>query len=223
MIKQFIGFVRKMQLKTLKAFGSGLNDKDFRISICDNNLEIASILAKVFEGMQEVEVLHGNILKIWADAIVSPANSFGDMGGGLDKAIDDFYKRQAQQRVMNEIRENYLGELPVGKAITLKMDSMQFPYLIVAPTMRIPGKLHNSINAYLAMRAILVELIMQNKKGIKNLRHVAIPALCTGIGGMPYQEAADQMLTAYKNIMLSAWMDVKHPAMAPYAYSKKFD
>ena len=223
MLKKLFGAINKIQLKVLKPLGGNLTGKDFKLSLCDANLEIATVLSNVFEGMQEVEVLHGNILKIWADAVVSPANSFGDMGGGLDKTIDIFYKRQAQQRVINEIRENYLGELPVGKAITLKMDSLQLPYLIVAPTMRIPGKLHNSINAYLAMRAILVELIMQNKNGNNNMKHIVIPALCTGVGGMPYQEAAEQMLAAYNNIMLSGWMDVKHPAMAPYAFSKKFN
>jgi O-acetyl-ADP-ribose deacetylase (regulator of RNase III) len=30
------------------------------------------------------------VLHCKADAVVSPANSFGDMGGGLDKALDDF-------------------------------------------------------------------------------------------------------------------------------------
>ncbi|WP_044240033.1 macro domain-containing protein [Flexithrix dorotheae] len=210
-----------MKNKKLKAFGDSLRANDFRITLCDQNLEIAETLAEAFSEIEEVEVMQGNILNIWADAIVSPANSFGDMSGGLDKIIDDFYKGKAQKQLQTKINEDYLGELPVGQAITLKMDSLQFPNIIVAPTMRIPGNVKGTLNAYLAMRAILVELIRLNKKGNENIRNIVVPSLCTGVGRVPYKEAAEQMLTAYKNIMLSGWMEIKHPAMAPYALRKQ--
>ncbi|MEM1134661.1 MAG: macro domain-containing protein [Bacteroidota bacterium] len=206
-----------MRTQTLKPFGENLHKNDFRVTICDNNLELSKILAETFQGIEEVEVVFGNIFHLWADAIVSPANSFGEMSGGLDKAIDDFYKGEAQKRVQVQIREDYLGELPVGKAITLQMNSLQFPNLMVFPTMRIPGTVKETINAYLAMRATFVELIRMNKKEAGSIKTIVIPSLCTGVGRMPYKESAEQMFTAYKNIMLSGWMDIVHPAMAPYA------
>ncbi|UZR98219.1 macro domain-containing protein [Chondrinema litorale] len=206
-----------MRTKTLKSFGKRLQSKDFKITLCENNLEIANILANTFINIDGVEVIHGNIFHLWADAVVSPANSFGDMSGGLDKAIDDFYGMKAQSKVQNKIREEYLGELPVGMTITLEMQSLQFPNLMVAPTMRIPEKVTNSLNAYLAMRAIMVELIRINKKQAGKIESIVIPSLCTGVGRMPYQESANQMFTVFKNIMFGGWLDVAHPAMAPYA------
>ena len=65
-------------------------------------------------GVPGVEVVHGNLLDLGCDAVVSPANSFGDMSGGIDKAIDDFHDGEAQRRVMAAIAEQFLGELPVG-------------------------------------------------------------------------------------------------------------
>ena len=221
MLIKLIGKISKMRTTTLKPFGDKLTKDDFRITLCDLDPEVANELARTFQGMDEVEVVHGNILHLWADALVSPANSFGDMGGGLDKAIDDFYKGEAQRQVQARIREEFLGELPVGCAITLRMGGQQFPHLIVAPTMRIPGSVAGTINAYLGMRAILVELIMANKKGAYPIKHIVVPSLCTGVGRMPYQDSANQMLAAYKNVMLSGWMDIAHPAMAPYAVKKQ--
>ena len=206
-----------MRTNTLKSFGKNLHTNCFRITLCDQNIEIAAILANTFKEADDVEVIQGNLFHLWADALVSPANSFGDMSGGLDKAIDNFYGKKAQSMVQNSIREKYLGELPVGAAVTLQMPNKQFPNLMVAPTMRIPGKVANSLNAYLAMRAILVELIQINKKQAGAIKSIVIPSLCTGVGRMPYQESANQIFTAYKNIIFGGWLDVAHPAMAPYA------
>uniref|UniRef100_A0A2C9L7N0 Macro domain-containing protein n=1 Tax=Biomphalaria glabrata TaxID=6526 RepID=A0A2C9L7N0_BIOGL len=48
-----------------------------------------------------------------ADAIVSPANSFGFMDGGIDWIYSKYFGWQMQNRLQNVIREDYHGELPV--------------------------------------------------------------------------------------------------------------
>ena len=88
--------IRWWRMKTHKPFGRTSSDA-LRISLGDMKPEIAIALATAFAGADQVEVVEGNLLDLACDAIVSPANSFGDMGGGIDKAIDDFHRGAAQR------------------------------------------------------------------------------------------------------------------------------
>ena len=67
-----------------------------------------------FADCPAVEVLAGDYFQRPADAMVSPANSFGIMDGGLDLAIRDRLGFLAESRVQDVIVERYHGELPVG-------------------------------------------------------------------------------------------------------------
>ncbi len=51
-----------------------------------------------FFGVDAVEIVQGDLMDAGEDAVVSPANSFGDMSGGVDKRIDDFFRGAAQER-----------------------------------------------------------------------------------------------------------------------------
>lgn len=214
--------LKRMQVKTLKPIDKSLEAKDIKISICDQNQEIAHTFAEIFSAEKRVEILQGNILHITAHALVSPANSFGDMSGGLDKAIDDFFDGDAQRKIQNQIRSEFFGEIPVGTATLLEMHHTQFPYLIVAPTMRIPGNVGKSIHAYLAMRAILITVLKHNFTHTTPIQSIAVSSLCTGVGGMPYVEAAEQMLSAIHSILDEDWKLVVHPAMAPYSLGARW-
>lgn len=211
-----------MRVKTVKPFGKGMDNDALKISICDTNGDIARVFAGVFAGEENVEILHGDMLRLTAGALVSPANSFGDMSGGVDKAIDDFFGGQAQQIVQAHIREAFLGEIPVGIASILPMPHRQFPFLVVAPTMRTPGYVGKTINAYLAMRAVLVAVTRHNQSDAGRIDHVALPSLCTGVGGMPFLKAAEQMHAAVENVLKGGYQSVVHPAQAPYVPGAKW-
>jgi len=77
--------------------------------------------------------------------------------------------------------------------------------------MRVPGNVGATINAYLAMRAIL---IAATKEGIGSL---ACPTLGTGVGGLMPDDAADQMFQAYRMIIMGKYASVVHCLQAPYA------
>jgi hypothetical protein len=79
-------------MTTLKPFGSARDDAPLRLHLCDENPDVARSLAEAFRDVDHAEVLVGDLLRLRCDALVSPANSFGDMGGGLDKRIDDFFR-----------------------------------------------------------------------------------------------------------------------------------
>ncbi len=204
-------------MKTLKPFGTVPTDA-LRISLSDTNSDVALALASAFDVCEAVEVVEGNLLDLSCNAIVSPANSFGDMGGGIDKAIDDFHQGEAQRRVMAAIAEHHFGELPVGAAVVVELSTHRFPFLVAAPTMRIPGSVAGSINAYLAMRAALVAVLRYNASGSRPIRSLAVPGLGTGVGGMGYDEAAEQMRVAYDSVIGGKWRDIIHAAQAPFAF-----
>jgi O-acetyl-ADP-ribose deacetylase (regulator of RNase III) len=140
------------------------------------------------------------------------------MGGGIDKAIDDFHGGEAQRRVMASICEQFLGELPVGAALVVELPARRFPFVVAAPTMRIPGSVQGSLNAYLSMRAALVAVLRHNAAGGRRIRSLAVPGLGTGVGGMDHDEAAGQMRVAFDNVAGGQWRDVVHPAQAPFAF-----
>jgi hypothetical protein len=91
------------------------------------------------------------------------------------------------------IREQFMGELPVGMALIVTMPSQRFPFLAAAPTMRVPGSVAETINAYLSLRAALVAVIQHNGREAKQIKSLAVPGLCTGVGGMGYGMAAQRM------------------------------
>jgi O-acetyl-ADP-ribose deacetylase (regulator of RNase III) len=206
-------------MKTVKAFGkeAGSGSGTLRISLCDRNPDITDIWSEVFRDADCVEVVEGDLLELDCDALVSPANSFGDMSGGIDQAIDDFYGGRAQDAVMAAIRDRYLGELPVGVALIVALDGPRFPFLVAAPTMRVPTGVGQTINAYLSLRAALVAVFQHNWDSPRPIRSLAVPGLCTGVGGMDFGIAARQMRSAFDNVIGGGWKDVVHPAQAPYA------
>ncbi len=211
-------------MNVVKGFGKGAKETVLRLTLCDTNADMTDAWLDSFFGVDGVEIVQGDLLDAAEDAVVSPANSFGDMSGGVDKRIDDFYRGAAQEWITQAIREQFLGELPVGMALVVAMPDSRIPFVVAAPTMRVPQPVPDSINAYLALRAALVAVTRHNAQNIQNTRPVhslAVPGLCTGVGGMSPALAARQMRAAYDNIIGEGWKQVEHPAMAPFALNRK--
>ncbi len=157
-----------------------------------------------FKGEENVIITEEDITKIVCDAIVSPANSFGFMDGGLDYAISDRLGWDLEKRLQQMIKDTPEGELLVGQAMVLETGDKLIPFLISAPTMRIPTNFNidTSVNAYLAMKAALIKA-----KNDERINSVAIPGLCTGVGRMLPMIAAKQMYQAYREVILGEKMD----------------
>lgn len=158
-----------------------------------------------FFGQEEnVSIIESDITKLQCDAMVSPANSFGFMDGGLDYALSERFGWDLEKKLQKQIKELPEGELLVGQAILMETGDKDVPFLISAPTMRIPTNFNidTSVNAYLAMKAILIKAKSDNR-----ILSVAIPGLCTGVGRMQPMIAARQMFQAYKEILLEQRMD----------------
>lgn len=129
--------------------------------------------------------------------LVSPANSFGYMDGGIDLAYARRY-RGLEDRVKAEIMYGHRGEMPVGLALPVPIPEGKIhPYLIVAPTMRTPATdLRGTVNAYLAMRAAAgcyLRVMEQRKMSGLEPLPLLTPGLGTLSGRMDPEVAARQM------------------------------
>ena len=132
--------------------------------------------------------------------IVSPANSFGLINGGIDFAISKNLGWHIEKRLQKVIKEKHFGELLVGQAEIIPTDHTDFPYLISAPT-----TIHRSPNVYLSMKAILTLLNyrkFETGEPIKDkIKTVALSGLGTGVGQVAPLLCARSMRIAWEKIM----------------------
>jgi O-acetyl-ADP-ribose deacetylase (regulator of RNase III) len=173
----------------------------------DRNPQIVEAWKEFFGRNDDFIIDCGHIFdKTKADAIVSPANSFGFMDGGIDAVYEMRFGTQIPQRLRNHIKAEWDGELLVGEAAIVATDDPDFPYLISAPTMRIPENVSDTVNAYLAFRAVL-RLAKKFNRGGEKIHSILCPGLGTAIGEMKPWQCAKQMHYAYESIWLEQPID----------------
>lgn len=160
--------------------------------------DLGSAWTRSFADQNNVEIVEADICAMTVDAIVTPANSFGFMDAGLDLQLSERFGPQLQDELQRLIRARPVRELLVGEAIILPTGDEKIPWLISASTMRVPTHLRQSVNAYLAMKAILSAAL--NHSESPKIETLAIPGLGTGNGCLPAQVAAEQMFQAYLEI-----------------------
>jgi O-acetyl-ADP-ribose deacetylase (regulator of RNase III) len=173
---------------------------EMRILLVDRNAPLAAAWRETFRDHPEVEVTCGDFFSLEADAMVSPANSFGIMDGGLDAVIHVTIGPNVQSAVWNVIREKHHGEIPVGAAEIVATDDVRWPFLVCAPTMRVPEDVSRTLNAYLAFRAILLAVQRHKASSAAPIRSLLCPGLGTGVGAMPPRRCAAQMRVAYRQV-----------------------
>jgi O-acetyl-ADP-ribose deacetylase (regulator of RNase III) len=158
----------------------------------DTSGDLVDELRRVFAGVEEVVCSCGDILAVARNAIVSPANSYGFMDGGIDAAYSTFFGPRVQIAVQEAISRRPEGYLPVGASLAVRTGHERIPFLIVAPTMLTPEEVPSD-NCYRAMRAVLRLIGAEPEVG----REVFCPGLATGTGRVPPADAAEQIFRAY--------------------------
>lgn len=157
-----------------------------------------------------VTVSRGSILDPNCDAVVSPANSFGFMDGGIDLLYSHHFGWRVQERLQQFIRTRHHGELLVGMAEIIETDNERIPYVIAAPTMRVPMILANdSVSPYLAARAVLLLIkhgtfhsgVMAGEPIANVVQTVAFPGLGTGVGRIGPNTCAWQVKRAIEEVI----------------------
>jgi O-acetyl-ADP-ribose deacetylase (regulator of RNase III) len=130
--------------------------------------------------MSRITLLQGDITKVEAEAIVNAANSSLWMGSGVAGAI----KRAGGQQIEDEAVKQ--GPIPVGEAVVTSAGSLPARYVIHAAAMGPDLK----TDAEKIRKATRSSLLRAEELGVTS---IACPALGTGVGGFPYDRAAEIM------------------------------
>lgn len=182
-----------------------------KIILCSVEDELTRGWEQTCGDLDFVEIYEGSILKVQCDAIVSPANSFGFMDGGIDALYMKYFRVNIQMIVRQQIYKYHSGELLVGIADIVETLDEKIPFLIIAPTMRVPMMLSESVNPYLAARGIFLLLKQghflsgkyEGEKVADHVKTIAIPGLGTGTGCVRGSVCGRQVRKAIDNILLS--------------------
>ncbi len=136
---------------------------------------------------------HGHVVIVDADG---NAETFGLMDGGVDAAITAYFGSQLQERVQQNIIREYLGEQPVGTAFVIETGNSKHPWLVHAPTMRVPLIIDGTDAVYNATRAALLAIFQHNKSAgeDRKITSVALPAMVAGCGQVPPDSVARQIV-----------------------------
>jgi O-acetyl-ADP-ribose deacetylase (regulator of RNase III) len=176
-----------------------------RLFLRDRNQQLCDAWHSVFANDAAVEISCGEIFEgPSADAVVSPANSFGFMDGGIDLAYAEHFGWELETRLKAKLKSEHYGELPVGQAVIVETNNARIPFMISAPTMRLPTNVANTPNAYLALRAALVAAKQRNVGMIETkIETILCPGLASAIGAMPPPRVAQQMHLAWNIVVHS--------------------
>lgn len=162
------------------------------LHLVDQNPAVVTAWQTSFAHIEGVFIHPGDILSIAEDTIVSPANSYGYMDGGIDNLYIKFFGLKTQTTLHKIIEKRLEGYLPVGCAEIIKTDHHRIPYMIAAPTMVTPEAIPSK-NCFYAMIAIL-NLASQ----YPHIGKIFCPGLGTGIGCVEPTLAAQEMAMAYR-------------------------
>jgi len=174
----------------------------FTLILVDPQKALCNAFREYFPESAQVQIVTGTFERLAVfDCVVSPANSFGLMDGGVDAAITAFFGDQLMHRVQHTIIDEFMGEQPVGTSIIVETGNPTHPFLAHTPTMRVPMEIAHTDHIYLAMFAMLRAVHQHNKNGKQPISSVACPGLGTGTGHVPFREAARQMALAYTNFL----------------------
>jgi O-acetyl-ADP-ribose deacetylase (regulator of RNase III) len=175
---------------------------DLKLILVDPNPDLCRAFKKHFKGLTKVKVINGLFEQLPEfDCVVSAANSFGLMDGGVDLSIVGFFGVEVMDRVQQHIIDEYMGEQPVGTSFILDTGHIRHPFVAHTPTMRVPMSITFTDNVYVAMWAMLLAVRKHNKNNEQKILTVACPGLGTATGRVPVEEAARQMALAYRNYL----------------------
>lgn len=194
----------------------------FKLILSAISPDLFEAFKKYFAKFPQVEVVFKRFEDTEFDCVVSAANSFGLMDGGVDQCITDYFGVQMMKRVQQEVLNQYYGEQPVGTSMIVRGNAdfkfgeggvlLKNKYVAHTPTMRIPMDINKTSYVYSAMKAMLIAIEKHNievdefkKHNIENhdtrIDVVVCPGLGTNAGRVPAEEAAKMMSLALHHFL----------------------
>ncbi|SHI77665.1 macro domain-containing protein [Propionispora hippei] len=140
-------------------------------------------------GKKSVSIKQGNITAESTDAIVNPANSKLQHGGGAARAIAVKGGPEIQKQSNDIIKR--IGSVPVGKAVITDAGNLLCKFVI-----HTVGPQWGEGNEQEKLRKAMISVLTLAE--LYNLKSVSIPAISSGIFGFPKTDCAKILLeTAY--------------------------
>ncbi len=153
-------------------------------------------------GRDHVRVHRGSVTDLAVDAVVSPANSRGLMGGGIDGVYARWFPG-----IERRVQAATGGELPVGSAVIVPTGLDRPGWLISAPTMPNPGeRLHPDGDAAAAAAAAVLRVwrddVLPDGRPVRLVvSSIALPGLGTGVGGLHPTTCARHVAAALDDLL----------------------
>jgi len=135
----------------------------------------------------EAKILHGDITKLRADAIVNAADTSLRMGGGVAGAL----KRAGGQEIEDEAVAK--GPIDVGEAVATTAGKLKAKYVIHAAAM--DWKTHRKATEESIRKSLGNSLALADGLECKT---IALPAVGCGIAGFPLEEGKEIILDEIK-------------------------
>jgi O-acetyl-ADP-ribose deacetylase (regulator of RNase III) len=160
-----------------------------------------------FKGLPNVKIIQDRFENLDPhDCFVTAGNSYGMMTAGIDAVVVNRFGEQIMERVQHHIMDKYFGEQPIGTSFVLATNDPHIPFLAHSPTMRTPENIEGTDKIYLATFAAFLSIQAHNQsvRGTTSeqfIETVALPAMGTGFGRVPFSEAARQMAVAYRHFL----------------------
>ena len=186
----------------------------FKLILSAIQPDLYEAFKKHFAQFPQVEVVFKPFEQVEFDCVVSAANSFGLMDGGVDQCITDYFGIQMMKRVHQAVIKEYYGEQPVGTSMIVRGNERIEPgkknkYVAHTPTMRIPMDVSKTHYVYSAMKAMLIAVEKHNQNYFENggnsddtkIDIVICPGLGTNAGRVPAEEAAKMMSLALHHFL----------------------
>lgn len=169
---------------------------NMKIYLLDINENMTYAWRTYFGNLNNIEIVNDSFLNFMIEhpdinGIVAPANSFGLMTGGYDKAIIDYLGPGAQINVSTALKKAYNGYQPVGTCCAIPYSNY---FILHTPTMRTPEPIIDYRVIYDCMRSCLLKA-----KQLK-LDAVVVPAFGALTGRIPHDLVAKLMYLAYEHL-----------------------
>jgi O-acetyl-ADP-ribose deacetylase (regulator of RNase III) len=170
-----------------------------KIYLLDQSEAMADAWKEAFGDTTEIEIVQNDFHHFMEthepEVIVNAGNSFGEMTGGIDLAISEFFGWGLQKRVQAKIEKECFGEQPVGSVLVIENIDGIDTKLYHVPSMRLPQIIVEPLTIYQCTRVALMTAIKEKAGSI------VLPAFGGGCGEVPPSIIAKQMKDAIEQLL----------------------
>jgi hypothetical protein len=194
-------------------------------TIVSDNSDFLSSAERVFGENERFQCIKGNCFANRdaldaldsSDAIIVPGNEFGFPDCGFYKALCDHYGSNLSETVMDKIRRNHGGYLPVGRAVLAPVKPTNriyegeghARYIVYAPCYRNKEFCNDTLNVYTCVKSALdcihsfnlqtdIKSKLEGRK-YRFINRIYIPDIGITPGDMNYAKSVNQIAAAFEH------------------------